>query len=491
MAQVDVTAVPITITESLLAGLPVGIVAAPIVDTVMLGATVDPYVYVVDSGNNRVNAYDYDGILQFSSGTFGSGDGQFSNPYGIASNGTYLFITDRGNNRVQVFTMLGVYVTQFGSGGTGAGEFDTPMGIAVDSSFIWVVDNGNNRFQLFDLTTYTFVFELGEFGSGVDQFDGPTDCAVDNYYFYIDDPGNLRTLIYPKTLNRPNAIESEILDLSCAIVSYNASVSIVSEILDLGIEITSHNSTVANIDSEIVSLTSRITSLSIITATIESEIIDLSADVEAGPRLTAAINSAIIDLTAELHAIGEISAAIDAGDLLGIVSTIVSSVSGAGTFKIIVINTKNKAVTEYTNYDFNSMTYFAGKNIGADASGIYEMTGEDDDTIDVPEVIAASIQTGDFDLHSGGQIRRLIDANIFGKCPGDMNLIFRGNIDTLRQFNISGLGLTEETTVRQKFGRGLKDRVFNLELQNVDGADFEVEQIAIEAHPELRQMKRG
>ena len=64
----------------------------------------------------------------------GTGNGQFSNPIGVAvdSSGN-VYVTDANNNRVQKFTSTGNYITQWGHFGNQNGNF-TSDGVAVDSS---------------------------------------------------------------------------------------------------------------------------------------------------------------------------------------------------------------------------------------------------------------------------------------------------------------------------------------------------------------------
>ena len=68
-------------------------------------------------------------------GSFGSGDGQFSSPQGIAvdSSGN-VYVTDTQNNRIQKFDSSDTFLTKWGSFGTGNIQFDSPQGIAIDSS---------------------------------------------------------------------------------------------------------------------------------------------------------------------------------------------------------------------------------------------------------------------------------------------------------------------------------------------------------------------
>jgi DNA-binding beta-propeller fold protein YncE len=93
--------------------------------------------YVADRDNHRVQKFRSFGAYQggLAPGGYGSGDGQFIRPYGVAvdSYGN-VYVTDEGNNRVQKFDMHGQYITQWGGYGNGSGEFIHPYGIAVDSS---------------------------------------------------------------------------------------------------------------------------------------------------------------------------------------------------------------------------------------------------------------------------------------------------------------------------------------------------------------------
>ncbi len=64
------------------------------------------YVYVADSGHNRILVFDANGNLDSSWGEYGSGSqpDQLNNPHGIAINDQhYLFIADTENNRILAF----------------------------------------------------------------------------------------------------------------------------------------------------------------------------------------------------------------------------------------------------------------------------------------------------------------------------------------------------------------------------------------------------
>src|SRR6267143_1721699 len=108
-------------------------------------------IYVVDSGNNRVEVFNSAGVFQTKFGSLGPGPGQRSNPFGIAidSSGS-IYVAEYTNDRVQEFNSAGVYQSQFGSLGSNPGQFNAPGGIAFDSSGnIYVADSQNHRVQKF------------------------------------------------------------------------------------------------------------------------------------------------------------------------------------------------------------------------------------------------------------------------------------------------------------------------------------------------------
>jgi len=100
--------------------------------------------------------------LDKSWGRFGSREGEvpddkgersaeFINPVGIAANDEGdVYVVDSGNSRVQKFTFDGRYVASWGSMGSSDGEFKDPYGIAIDAEGrIYVTDLNNHRVQVF------------------------------------------------------------------------------------------------------------------------------------------------------------------------------------------------------------------------------------------------------------------------------------------------------------------------------------------------------
>lgn len=78
--------------------------------------------------------------------------GFFNNPTDLAidnRNGD-LYVVDSGNNRIQRFDSEGNYLSEFGSFGTDNGRFNAPWGVAVDNQgFVYITDSKNQRIQKF------------------------------------------------------------------------------------------------------------------------------------------------------------------------------------------------------------------------------------------------------------------------------------------------------------------------------------------------------
>ena len=77
-------------------------------------------------------------------GSKGSLDGQFALPSGIAIDSSNdVYILDTGNNRIQKFSDNGTFITKWGSKGEGETQFVEPTAIAIDPvGNIYITDKG-------------------------------------------------------------------------------------------------------------------------------------------------------------------------------------------------------------------------------------------------------------------------------------------------------------------------------------------------------------
>ena len=140
--------------------------------------------------------------------------------------------------------------------------------------------------------------------------------------------------------------------------------------------------------------------------------------------------------------------------------------------KTIVMNVKNRAVTEYINYCFNSFCCFNGEYLGASKLGIFELSGDDDNGT----AIDASIKTATADV-GRGQPKKLRDAWIVAR-KGLMTFKVIADEDNEFTYNadVENSKIHEE---RVKIGRGIKGRGFSFILANVDGSDFDIDSITV------------
>src|SRR5690606_14794918 len=101
--------------------------------------------------NDEIEIYDDSGNHLHTFGGSGSGDGEFTGIFGIAIDDDYIYVADSGNNRVQIFRKSDrSFVTSVGGSGTGDGELQYPTGLTVGSGHqLYVADSNNARVQLF------------------------------------------------------------------------------------------------------------------------------------------------------------------------------------------------------------------------------------------------------------------------------------------------------------------------------------------------------
>jgi hypothetical protein len=84
---------------------------------------------------------------------FGSGPGQFNNVVGLGLDAMGdFYVTDQLNNRVQKLHHDGSFVTMWGSFGSGDGQFYNPWCVLpVSPTRVWVGDTYNYRIDIFEV----------------------------------------------------------------------------------------------------------------------------------------------------------------------------------------------------------------------------------------------------------------------------------------------------------------------------------------------------
>ncbi len=177
------------------------------------------YVYVVDGTRSKIYRVEratpanvsllVGGSTGFADDPQGDGDAQFDTISSLALYGNWLYVSDTGNQRIRAVDVTTKVVTTL-AGSTGGfvdgvagvnAKFDNPQGIATDGHFLYVADANNNRLRRIHLesTVVTTAAGDGTLGSILSLvsdgdlltsvFDGPTTVALGGGKIYVGNSG--------------------------------------------------------------------------------------------------------------------------------------------------------------------------------------------------------------------------------------------------------------------------------------------------------------
>jgi hypothetical protein len=145
-------------------------------------------------------------------------------------------------------------------------------------------------------------------------------------------------------------------------------------------------------------------------------------------------------------------------------------------YRAFGVTLSNKALYEYNNYPFNSFATHADLHYGLSADGLYLLEGDDD----AGEPISAHFKTGLMDFGTA-HLKNVSRAYIAYSSDGALYLRVT-DTDTGDKREIT-YELTEThdafKEARIKLGKGVRARYFQFELANVDGADFNIDELSV------------
>ncbi len=193
-------------------------------------------VYLVDCGGDRIEKFTADGRFITAWGSrgshvgqfdFGAGDGPADPPGGgIAVGAGYVYVSDTGNDRIERFALDGSGAKVIAGAGTGPGEVRRPQGLAVGlastgasspgrantdhatAAELYVADNGNDRVQELSLQG-RFVAQASTFAATPDSFQNPYDVAVSGDSVYVVDDNHGRIVRFTRELGFAGAFGGE------------------------------------------------------------------------------------------------------------------------------------------------------------------------------------------------------------------------------------------------------------------------------------------
>lgn len=144
-------------------------------------AIADERLYVTDLLHHQVHVLDKrTGKTLFVFGKAGSGEGELFHPTNIARDAAGdLYVVETGNFRVQRFTAEGKPVRSYGSIGTMPGNFARPKGIAIDrQGRMFIGDAAFQNVQVFDGAGKLLMF-FGQDENPAQSLNLPAGVAID------------------------------------------------------------------------------------------------------------------------------------------------------------------------------------------------------------------------------------------------------------------------------------------------------------------------
>lgn len=151
------------------------------------------------------------------------------------------------------------------------------------------------------------------------------------------------------------------------------------------------------------------------------------------------------------------------------------------------MNTRNQGLTRYTQYPYNSFAKLGGRYFGLTSTGLYELTGDDDAGTPVP----ARIRLGMFDFGTR-RFKRVPEVYIGYAATGDL-LLRAISVDAATgekhaaTYRVQPRSAAVTRESKFKLGAGVKSVDWDFELENINGADFDLSTIVF--HP-LRTDRR-
>jgi hypothetical protein len=144
-------------------------------------------------------------------------------------------------------------------------------------------------------------------------------------------------------------------------------------------------------------------------------------------------------------------------------------VNPQGTVTTWAVNTRTNAVTEYTNYNFNSFAQFGLRYLAANSSGIFELDGDTDNGVPIQsDIISAFMQM------NGSKLSGLKGVYLAVRGGGQYFIkIIQGDG---REYVYQAIGQPGLMTTKVNVGKGLRTRYIAFQLTST-GQDFDLDEL--------------
>lgn len=138
---------------------------------------------------------------------------------------------------------------------------------------------------------------------------------------------------------------------------------------------------------------------------------------------------------------------------------------------------EGQQLSQFGNYDFNSLCRFGDKTFGADANGIFELDSGD---LDSTAKIEAFFELPISDWGAGNQ-KRIRSIHLGMRASGELLLTLTDDNGRDHQYTAVPTQLSLKThDVRVTAGRNNgKGRYWQIRIDNIDGVDFTIDSITV------------
>lgn len=159
-----------------------------------------------------------------------------------------------------------------------------------------------------------------------------------------------------------------------------------------------------------------------------------------------------------------------------------------GNYMAWVLNTESTGLTNYTNFPFNSMAKIGSRYYGLHSGGIVRLGGDTDDG----DPIASKVRFGMFDF--GDRHLKAFSEVYVGSSGGQLLLKVIWTDDGTGEklgaiYRMKARPATAVREARFEPGKGLQAVDWDFELENVDGADFDIHTVQFQPMVKSRRTR--
>ena len=164
-----------------------------------------------------------------------------------------------------------------------------------------------------------------------------------------------------------------------------------------------------------------------------------------------------------------------------------SGVAATGsTYSTVSMHTEWQGLVSYTNFNFNSYTKFNNQYLAAGDGGLFALTGDTDNGVQINSVA----RTGITDMGTS-HLKRVDYVYAGYRTMGSMMLRVITNDLKTRDYKMASTGETGLHVKRIYLARGVDARYWQFEIQNVNGADFKLDCLEIKPTVLSRRIQGG